>query len=58
MTTQTVPFYTKVKMHSNTPATARGRAIYTIAWFMHGSIPAVNYDNRHFTVHDIAKAAG
>ena len=29
----------------NIPVTARGRALYTTAWFLNGKPRAVNYDN-------------
>lgn len=35
-----------VQSHNNNkPVTARGRALYTTAWFMYGSPRSMNYDN-------------
>ena len=32
------------------PATARGRALYTVAWFMHGAVHAHQFDNAGLTL--------
>jgi hypothetical protein len=54
MTTQTIPFhgYTN-EPAKNIPVTAHGRALHTVAWFVHGTAKAINYDQRQLTIQDI-----
>ncbi len=54
MTTQTIPFHGQTKEPTkNIPETERGRALHTVAWFMHGTAQSINYDHRHLTIRDI-----
>jgi len=55
MNTQTMKIYANVNAPSvRTPVTARGRAMYTTAWFLHGIAPQRDYDNQRINIRDVA----
>jgi hypothetical protein len=36
------------------PTTARGRALYTVSWFLHGAEPHRNYDHFHSLIKEVS----
>jgi len=54
MNTQTMKIYAQVNAPSvRKPVTARGRALYTTAWFLHGNTAQRDYDNRSMSIREI-----
>jgi len=54
MNTQTLKMYTHTETTSvRKPVTARGRALYTTAWFLHGKTAQRDYDNRSLGIRGI-----
>ena len=57
MNTQTLEHYTvnpaRVDVPARTPATARGRALYTVSWFLNGVATQQNYDNPRLSIEEI-----
>ena len=57
MTTLTIPFSARNNQRGKRlPTTSRGRALYTVAWFLHGKVANINYDQRVVALRQLANA--
>jgi len=54
MNTKTIPLYgVKTQPNRHLPTTARGRALYTVSWFLQGTAPRINHDQSHAQLKEI-----